>query len=552
MTGDTGGDPERAGSPEGADLDLPFLQEVCGLVAGELPGVTVSFMGEGGRIVASSARERVGDLHEGAARVMGGEVEELEVTAEMAARSPTMREGITRPIVLEGRRVACLALAAPLPVARAYANIVRHWVLSSLRAKREGEKRREHLAQVERQFRDVLDFCPAALSVTDEDGRLVFHNRRLREILRYPKEEMDGIDTRRFWPDLDERQRIIDILRSRGGRDPRSGGALPDPRRGAGLRARLLHPAGGSGRPDQLRRRGPRRLDLRHHGAEAGGGGPPRERAAPGRRDRERPGGLRPVRRRGPSRRVQRPLPGALPGRRRHHRAGRPLRRDRPRRRRAGRHPRRRGPGGRVARASARPAPGPVRPAPAGAERRPLDPDQRAQDPGRRHGRRVHRRDGAQARRAGAARGEGEGGGGQPGEDRVPGGDEPRDQDAADRRARHGRPARGGGAGRRAARPRRGDPHLRPPPAQRRQRHPRLLPHRGRRPRARADRLRARGCPGPGALAHGAAGRRARPGASSSPTAATCRRWCAATRPGWRRCCSTWSATGSSSPTGAA
>ena len=217
MTGDTGGDPERAGSPEGADLDLPFLQEVCGLVAGELPGVTVSFTGEGGRIVASSARERVGDLHEGAARVMGGEVEELEVTAEMAARSPTMREGITRPIVLEGRRVACLALAAPLPVARAYANIVRHWVLSSLRAKREGEKRREHLAQVERQFRDVLDFCPAALSVTDEDGRLVFHNRRLREILRYPKEEMDGIDTRRFWPDLDERQRIIDTLRSRGG-----------------------------------------------------------------------------------------------------------------------------------------------------------------------------------------------------------------------------------------------------------------------------------------------------------------------------------------------
>ena len=127
------------------------------------------------------------------------------MTAEMAARSATMREGISQPIVLEGRRVACLALAAPLPVARAYANIVRHWVLSSLRAKREEEKRREHLAQVERQFREVLDFCPAALSVTDEDGRLVFHNRRLREIMRYPKEEMDGIDTRRFWPDLDER-----------------------------------------------------------------------------------------------------------------------------------------------------------------------------------------------------------------------------------------------------------------------------------------------------------------------------------------------------------
>ena len=109
MTGDTGGDPERAGSPEGADLDLPFLQEVCGLLAGELPGVTVSFTGEGGRIVASSARERVGDLHEGAARVMGGEVEELEVTAEMAARSPTL--------ATSGRPSKCLS-AHTRPISR--------------------------------------------------------------------------------------------------------------------------------------------------------------------------------------------------------------------------------------------------------------------------------------------------------------------------------------------------------------------------------------------------------------------------------------------------
>src|SRR5919202_2032075 len=180
MTTGTGDDPERADSPEGTDL--AFLQDICDLVAGELPGVTVSFMGEGGRILASSARERLGDIHEGAARVMRGEVDALEVTAETAARSATMREGIGQAIVFEGRRVLCLALAAPLPVARAYAGIVRHWVLSSLRARREEEKRREHLLRVERQFREVLDFCPAALSATDDDGRLVFHNRRYREI----------------------------------------------------------------------------------------------------------------------------------------------------------------------------------------------------------------------------------------------------------------------------------------------------------------------------------------------------------------------------------
>ena len=71
---------DDAGSHSG--LDAAFLQEVCDLVAGELPGVVVSFMGEGGRIVASSARERLGEIHEGAARVMRGEVDTLEVTAE--------------------------------------------------------------------------------------------------------------------------------------------------------------------------------------------------------------------------------------------------------------------------------------------------------------------------------------------------------------------------------------------------------------------------------------------------------------------------------------
>jgi len=69
----------------------------------------------------------------------------------------------------------------------------------------------------ERQFREMLEFCPAALLVVDEDGRLLFHNARLREILGYSKEELDLWDTRTFWHDLDQRARIINQLRDRGG-----------------------------------------------------------------------------------------------------------------------------------------------------------------------------------------------------------------------------------------------------------------------------------------------------------------------------------------------
>src|SRR6185312_10836613 len=78
----------------------------------------------------------------------------------------------------------------------------------------------QHEAQVveqERQLREILDYSPAAVSVVDEDGRLLFHNWRLRELTGYDKEELELFDTRRFWHDLDHRARVVDLLRTRGG-----------------------------------------------------------------------------------------------------------------------------------------------------------------------------------------------------------------------------------------------------------------------------------------------------------------------------------------------
>src|SRR5262245_26696562 len=64
-------------------------------------------------------------------------------------------------------------------------------------------------AEHERQFRETLELCPAGLCVIDEDGRLLFHNARLRELTGYEKQELELFDTRRFWHDLDQRARII-------------------------------------------------------------------------------------------------------------------------------------------------------------------------------------------------------------------------------------------------------------------------------------------------------------------------------------------------------
>jgi PAS domain S-box-containing protein len=79
-------------------------------------------------------------------------------------------------------------------------------------------EREAQSAENERQFREILDYCPAGLNVVDEDGHLLFHNARVRQLLGYSREEMERFDTRMFWVDLDQRARIIEGLREGGGR----------------------------------------------------------------------------------------------------------------------------------------------------------------------------------------------------------------------------------------------------------------------------------------------------------------------------------------------
>ncbi len=87
---------------------------------------------EGGRIVCAVDRSRIGVEHAGAQRILRGEASEVFVTAEDAARDPTMKEGCNVPITIEGKRVGTFGLAGPLevaqPVTRISAAMLVSWV----------------------------------------------------------------------------------------------------------------------------------------------------------------------------------------------------------------------------------------------------------------------------------------------------------------------------------------------------------------------------------------------------------------------------------------
>ena len=116
------------------DISATIAQELCESIGRELESV-VSFVGAGGSVVASTARERIGTTHPAGADIMARRLDERAVSRDEAAKSGgAMREGYAIAIDLDGDRVGALAIAGPTEQARRFARLARHWVVATLRA----------------------------------------------------------------------------------------------------------------------------------------------------------------------------------------------------------------------------------------------------------------------------------------------------------------------------------------------------------------------------------------------------------------------------------
>lgn len=67
-------------------------------------------IGDGGYILASYDQTRVGNYHEGAHRILSGEIDEIEMTSERAETLKGARPGYIGVVKVEGRRVAVIAV----------------------------------------------------------------------------------------------------------------------------------------------------------------------------------------------------------------------------------------------------------------------------------------------------------------------------------------------------------------------------------------------------------------------------------------------------------
>jgi len=173
-------------------LDTEKLQEICDLVADKVP-CCISIMDSGGVIVASSNADRIGLPHEGAKKVLNGETDVFDVTAEEASVSETYIEGRILPLNIEGRREACIAVSAELEKAQDFASIAQTCVQALID---QDSPPPDQVLQTSPLFKAFFQQSYQFGGLMDRDGKVVLVNDHALEFMGASVEQIRGLV---FW-----------------------------------------------------------------------------------------------------------------------------------------------------------------------------------------------------------------------------------------------------------------------------------------------------------------------------------------------------------------
>ena len=115
-------------------LDAKFAQSLVDIVAAEL-NKNVNILDEHGVIIASFSRERIGQLHEAAARMLkAGIVKEFYVSKGDELYLSGIRSGFNMPIMFEEQCVGIIGVTGEIDTAEPYARLAARFVEANLQS----------------------------------------------------------------------------------------------------------------------------------------------------------------------------------------------------------------------------------------------------------------------------------------------------------------------------------------------------------------------------------------------------------------------------------
>jgi len=142
--------------PEESLLSQAVCERIVSLVHGAT-GHGVNVMGSGGRIIASSDPARIGTLHEGARRIMAGELDEIAIDPATAESMKGVRPGYNGAVRFDGRLFACIGISGDPAVAKPLQKMAELVMRHELERERLGKRESGIYDGVRRDIGDIAE-----------------------------------------------------------------------------------------------------------------------------------------------------------------------------------------------------------------------------------------------------------------------------------------------------------------------------------------------------------------------------------------------------------
>ena len=151
-------------------MDAEFAQSLVDIVAAEL-NKNVNILDDQGVIIASFSKERIGQVHESGARMLGaGVVKEFYVTKEEECYLKGIRQGYNVPIMFENRCIGVIGITGDQKTAGPYARLAARFVEANVQSNAQQEKLVGALQEKE-ELRSV--FLNKIITVQEEERKRI-------------------------------------------------------------------------------------------------------------------------------------------------------------------------------------------------------------------------------------------------------------------------------------------------------------------------------------------------------------------------------------------
>lgn len=160
-------------------------------------GMNVNIMGEGGEIIATAQKERLGTIHEIAKKIMSGEISSSATTLEEADNLKGVLPGYNGPIKLNGKVVGCIGLSGDpkvvKPLQQMAAKIIEREIDESIILNNKQETINKVSAEIQEVLSIIKQISDSAENIESSSGNIQSIAKRLEEEIANINKVLDFI-----------------------------------------------------------------------------------------------------------------------------------------------------------------------------------------------------------------------------------------------------------------------------------------------------------------------------------------------------------------------